>query len=182
MCGDLDSFQKLEPQDEGTIKVLELQDQDRNDFDKTLELVLNSLNLSESNLLLVNGTIGSRFDHTMLNMNLFLKYSLMAPERTNIVSVNKDSFQVIIPQGIQLELTLPDNISTGTGIGLIPLFGKVSNLKTKGLLWDLDGFLELQFGEFISTSNGIADWNHEKVLSIQNDGASFLLTLDRSHD
>jgi thiamine pyrophosphokinase len=64
----LDSFIGLETEDENKVTIQYLEDQNRNDFDKSMDKCiefLDDLNPALIHHILVCGTVGSRFDHTM---------------------------------------------------------------------------------------------------------------------
>lgn len=117
-------------------------------------------------------------------MNTLDKYSLNleSNDTVHLVSLNDHSIQIIVPSNCELELKVPSIVSRDTGIGLIPLFGTIENLTTQGLLWDVEEELRIEFGGFLSTSNGFNPENDDNVLTFKNQGNQFLLSLDLSND
>jgi thiamine pyrophosphokinase len=61
--------------------------------------------------------------------------------------------------------------SIGLSLGLLPVFGKVDGITTRGLKWNL-GNCSLEFGKLISSSNCLADSEEISVKEVAIDCSS----------
>ena len=148
-----------------------------------MDFCVENLTPTEQNHIIVAGTVGSRFDHTMLNLNLLQKWTHNVAENVYILGLNDHSLQILVPNKTHFELKMPKKVVSNSGIGVIPLFGKVENLETEGLMWQIDRDLEINFGGFLSSSNEFAVENLDRELRFKNYSENdFLLTFDRSND
>lgn len=129
VVGDLDSVNtQLLTNFSDKIQVIEEEDQDKNDFEKTLVLA-RSLNLKN---LLVVGFHGGELEHTINNLSVFKKFS----EEMNLVIYDLKRYGFFINDENILDLNEDEIIS------LIPQ-PKVK-LNTENLKWNLSNeYLEL---------------------------------------
>lgn len=128
--------------------------------------------------LILSGLLGSRFDHTMQNLNTLQKYAKSCLEKNiKIIAYEQSSILVFVPAVSELKVKLSEGISKETGVGLIPLYGEISNLSTKGLKWNARPSDRFSFGGVISSSNALEDASITQ-LDLQNLGTDFLLSLN----
>lgn len=181
IIGDLDSlssaaFNAATAADvDKEIQIIQNPCQNTTDFEKSIKYVLENFNDGagcggDNNCsdgsdgkvgpILVFGGLGGRFDHVCACIDVLVRYSSI-----KIWLIDQSSIAVICPVGDSRIIchndfdndfdnginTINANAIVPTSpCGLIPITG-ASQVKTKGLKWDIDGRLE--FGSLISTSN-----------------------------
>jgi thiamine pyrophosphokinase len=150
----LDNHQENIYYNEKNVKVEKSECQDTTDFEKAMDMT------AGDGAVVAIGAIGGRFDQTISCVNVLLKYQtreiyLVDGENLMFLLVqadtvgDKDNSKATGKYVIEL-----DHEYEGTHCGLIPFgpFGK-AQVETKGLKWDLNSLVPLQFGQLISTSN-----------------------------
>lgn len=171
IIGDLDSLSSAAfsasaaADDDKKIQIIQNPCQNTTDFEKSIKYVLENFNGggggdnncsgnngSDVGPILVFGGLGGRFDHVCACIDVLVRYSSM-----RIWLIDQSSIAVICPVGDSRIICDNGNgndtdnaILPTSPCGLIPVVGG-SQVKTKGLKWDMDGRLE--FGSLISTSN-----------------------------
>jgi len=159
IAGDLDSFTGTEAEKyyRGIdIPVIKLWDQERTDIDKTLTYLKDKLG-GDRHVVIWCNFDGSRVDHEFSNYNTLLKHS---DHFLSLVLVSQSSAITVIKKGdtiLSIDDCLVSTEKHQNYCGLIPLFGPVRNIETKGLKWDCGkDFSRFQFGRgMLSTSNEI---------------------------
>lgn len=155
IVGDFDSLPNPLPPGFAQVPRLNLQDQDRTDFDKALEA-------SSADIYLCAGFLDGRIDHTLACLDSLLRW----PSRRAFL-VSETDVVVLMPPQISLELPL------GTRISIYPL--KPASARSEGLRWPLDP-LDLAPGADISTSNEAEGGN----VFLSTDKPHLLLGLPRA--
>lgn len=143
--GDLDSINT-----QLQIKCIHIEDQDRCDYEKSMEY------LEENNLLptIIVGIGGGDLDHVLNNMSIFMSNS-----SGNLLYADPLYGTVLGPSHTQIKLSMSTKVSI---LGL-----PKAQLITKGLEWDLTG-QELSFPGFNSSLNRMReDLVHIEVLQGQ---------------
>ena len=151
VIGDLDSihqdvFEKFTKK--GT-EFLKVHEQEHNDIDKSFR------EIKRRNIkypIVVFGGFGGRMDQTIASLDASLRH----PE-LRIFFVDDSNFSTWFrpnDKGIITQKKFTTNV-----VGLLPVAGRVRNVKTKGLKWDCN--FPLEMGKFISSSNEIADSSNE---------------------
>lgn len=135
VIGDFDSISPLVCTAFGAEDVL-LEDQNRTDFEKSLEVV-------DAPFYLCIGFLGGRLDHELAAYNALSKN----PDKAAIL-VGEESFVFLAPERFSL------NLPKGTDIGLFPM--AQTRVQSSGLKWPLDG-IKLSPSTEISSSNKMAE-------------------------
>lgn len=133
VIGDFDSVSPLMCDAFGAEDVL-MEDQDRTDFEKALDVI-------DAPYILCLGFLGGRLDHELAAFNALAK----RPEKHAIL-IGEDSIAFLCPDRFRLELP------KGTDIGLFPM--SRTRAESEGLKWNLNG-LKLSPDGLISTSNKV---------------------------
>ena len=100
--------------------------------------------------ILIIGPFGGRIDQEMKSYDSLLSYH---NQFNRILLVNNQNIAYILDNSFHHLLYINNHIE-GPICGLIPIYGKVSNISTSGLKWNLNHH-ELEFGKLISSSNQI---------------------------
>ena len=149
VVGDLDSVTRETLdyfQTKGT-KIVDLSpDQDTTDLDKCYRVVQEHTDLwdRETDVLLILGGFGGKWDREMSNLHVMLKYSELSAILVGDASVAR----VLLPGASEIHL---DPEVEGPGCSLVPL-GQECLVTTEGLKWNLRK-QKLSFGHLVSTSN-----------------------------
>ncbi len=122
VIGDLDSFGKDELSESyPKEKLIYLPDQDRNDFEKTLDFA----RIKNYHKLIVFGIHGGEYEHSLNNWSVLSKFS----DIMNIVIYDLDRYGFCISRSSHIE-TIPNEI-----VSLIPK--GYAKINTSGLKWNL---------------------------------------------
>ncbi len=125
VIGDMDSASAVTIRNitAAGVPVIKQSSQDKNDLEKSLDYAL-SEKYTEINVI---GFTGKRFDHSLNNLSILLRYSV----KTNLKMFD-EKFRYYFVRG-KFELAC----SIGAVVSLIPM-PKASGVKTKGLKYPLD--------------------------------------------
>ena len=155
--------------------------QDTNDLDKALQVLTTrseesggSSSGTAVDRVVIYGAFGGRFDQEMASFAALYKW---APAfRWQLYLYSDETCAFLVPSEKDCEIRLPFtdayNLEGGDGesnnnnsvgqdcgegptCGLVPLGCRCESVVTSGLKWDLDGFLPLEFGGLVSTSNRV---------------------------
>lgn len=150
IIGDLDSFDIEENSDLfSKSKIMKIEDQESNDFEKILNFCLNY----ERHNLLILGMNGGDLEHTLNNQSIIQRYS----ELLNLCVFDGNRYGLMIFENIRFDC------KTGEIISIIPMnYAKISS---KNLKWELDNF-ELTYGHNEGARNHSVADNVE--ISLQN--------------
>ena len=150
IVGDLDSVSSslMTEWEALNVEVIRFDDQDSTDLDKCL----NWSCTDPCGTIAVVGMGGSRLDHLFGIFNSCYTYAKKHPLQ-KIVLLGADSVSLLLPPGVS-ELKFP-GFMKDAHCGLIPLFGEVLCVRTKGLRWELNDDVT-SFGNLFSTSNRLA--------------------------
>ncbi len=162
VLGDMDSIDPSAIRAFPGSRILKNPDQNRTDGEKALLFCL------ESGLesVYVLGALGGRTDHCLYNIGL-LRKERFAALRLRLLS---DSEEILL---VRRHIELHEKI--GTGISLMPVFGPVQGVSTRGLLYPLaDDLLEL--GGLSSISNRFS----QPSAVIDFPAGELLVLIDRS--
>lgn len=140
VIGDMDSFN---PSDDRSLKVIKDPDQYSNDLEKALGLATDK----EAGSVIVLGAIGRRVDQTLKNLSV-LKQFYNQFEELLFRDDYGDLKLIESPYSAELE--------AGTTVSLFPLSGKVTGIKTEGLMYPLENE---------ALENGVKDGSSNKVVS-----------------
>lgn len=158
VIGDLDTlkrknyFDKIDDE-----KKVYIEDQNHNDFDKTLNYVLEH----HYNNILVLGMHGGEFEHSLNNWSVFIRYS----KKMNLCIYESNRYGIPVDESINFHSNINEMIS------LIPQ--PIAELKSNGLKWDLNNeFLKL------GTKEGARNLAIDKTINIKLISGSYLLFLD----
>lgn len=139
IIGDCDSITEeiLNEFDSSTLHKIE--EQETTDGEKTLNYCLEN----GWNRVIVLGAFGGRIDHSLYNLELLKKYH--RPElKIRMINEREELFLIAGRTVIQGK--------KGRRISIMPVYGAVNNVTTKGLAWNLER-CRLNFGGFSSISN-----------------------------
>lgn len=167
IIGDLDSINK-EIQDyyeqHGT-KIIKDLNQDMNDLEKCLHFIQDNIQEKKNiEKILIYGAFGGRVDQMMAHFDTLKRWNHLP-----LVLLDDMNVAYLIKPNIQYQIVfneLKDHIE-GNSIGIIPLYGKIHEMTTTGLKWDLN-HQSLEFGELISSSNRLHEDNITRIVSIQS--------------
>lgn len=144
IIGDLDSYEPIDYK-EHKVEVILDRDQETNDLEKALEY-LKEQSIREVRIF---GATNMRLDHTLKNLSVLLRYRSTF-ELLHMVDIY--GYCYLLPQKFSAKFNV------GTVVSLLPLNGRVSGIKTKGLKYPLnDEFLE----------NGLRDGSSNEVITEQ---------------
>lgn len=195
IVGDLDSSKPevIKYYEDRGVKILQdKEDQDTNDFQKSIKWITNCLasnpfyshdenkdSIEHQNVekVVVLNPFGGRIDqtissmHTLCGSSELLKGSESDENNHGVDFILMDSFsimQCLLP-GINY-IRPATTIESFKGCGVIPLMGKWNHIKTKGLKWNMGNsdneFWSLEFGSgIISTSNEFTEEEIEIIVS-----------------
>ena len=152
IIGDLDSVTNEVSQyyRNNNTNVLYIDDQETNDFDKSLNhlIKLNSL----SSYIICFGIFGDRWDHEMQALNVIYKYYMDISNnigiKRDIILLSNENMVVMLNKGTHKVIC---SDFQGKICALVPLYGS-ANVTTDGLKWELNN-QKLSFGGLVSTSN-----------------------------
>ena len=144
--GDLDSLRSDARRfyESKGCQVIQDPDQDSNDLDKCFDILLNHNQKNENifkdeasqgiiSKVYIVGAVGSRFDHSMSNVNALYKYS---SEFDQVILVGVESFVMLLEPNV--EYSIKRNLAMeGRTCGLLPLGTMVESVTTSGLRWNL---------------------------------------------
>jgi len=138
------------------VPILKLANQDHTDIEKTLILFKKRYG-GDGNVVVWCNFDGTRMDHEFSNYNTLYAY---ADDFLSLFLLSQNSAVAIIPRGETTLLVADSMMTIGESkknyCGLIPIFGPVHNIETKGLKWNCGpGFSKFKFGSMVSTSNEI---------------------------
>lgn len=151
VIGDLDSINRevLEKFSKKGTEFVRVREQEHNDIDKSFrEIKRRNIN----HPIVVFGGFGGRMDQTIASLDASLRH----PE-LRIFFVDDSNFSTWIrpnDKGIITQKKWTNNI-----VGLLPIAGRVRNVKTRGLKWDCN--FPIEMGKFISSSNEISESANE---------------------
>jgi thiamine pyrophosphokinase len=137
IVGDLDSLEENTRSFYSGVKIIHVDDQDTNDFEKCIKLIHN-MPLDQ---ILAVGALGGRFDHQMANINTLYKYSTM-----NIYLMSNESIVFLLDPGKHRIFSCVNEIFK-TNCGLLPMKGDAV-VRTNGFKWDIGKFLEMMAQTF----------------------------------
>jgi thiamine pyrophosphokinase len=144
IIGDLDSYEPIDYK-EHKVEVILDANQETNDLEKALEY-LKEQSIKEVRIF---GATNMRLDHTLKNLSVLLRYHTVF-EYLELVDIYGYCF--VLPKKFSASYNL------GTVVSLLPINGRVSGIKTKGLKYPLnDEFLE----------NGLRDGSSNEVIAEQ---------------
>ena len=127
IIGDLDSLDSDVESFYSNVKIIRIDDQDSNDFEKCIQMISNNQEIEK---ILAIGALGGRFDHQMANINILYKYP-----RLKIFLISKESIVFLLDSGQHRIHSIVDD-TFKSNCGLIPI-GSAALVKTSGLEWDL---------------------------------------------
>ncbi|MEM1315582.1 MAG: thiamine diphosphokinase [Pseudomonadota bacterium] len=153
IVGDLDSLEDRAGWEALGVPVIEVEDQDLMDFEKSLALI-------EAPVVLAAGFLGARFDHSLASIHALLS----APERP-VVLVGEEDVVFLAPRLWRARL------ARGARVSIFPA-APVLALRSEGLEWPLSP-LALEAGVRIGTSNRAAA--AEVLVEFDGPGAAILL-------
>ncbi|MBT3293136.1 thiamine diphosphokinase [Candidatus Peregrinibacteria bacterium] len=133
VIGDLDSLENTNLVD---VELVKVSDQNYTDFEKALEHLLDKFEEID-----VYGATGGQLDHFMGNLSVAKKYK----DKVNIVFIEPEQYFFFMKGNTSLNNVLNKTIS------ILP-FPKIENIKSKGLLFELD-HTSLELGDIISVRN-----------------------------
>ncbi|KAI9350596.1 thiamine pyrophosphokinase [Zopfochytrium polystomum] len=102
--------------------------------------------------LVVLGSLGGRFDHTMASIHS----AFQIDSRRHVYLVSNDSIAMLLRPGSKHVIRCNLDVE-GPTCGIIPFGCAVALVRTTGLKWNLDHSMPLSFGTLVSTSNAFAD-------------------------
>merc|ERR1712070_37698 len=120
------------------------------------------LNNNHISTVYIVGAVGSRFDHSMSNINALYKYS---SDFDQLVLVGAESFVMLLEPYINYSIKRNLQVE-GRTCGLLPLGTTVHSITTTGLRWDLN---DDKLGFFNSKRIRIKDQKNKKI----DDGCLF---------
>lgn len=158
IIGDLDSVNINSIMSKSKdVKIIEKPSQDKNDFEKTLEFLINE---GKRNILIF-GFQGGELEHTLNNWSVLKKFA----KQLNIIILHNDRYAIPIYKSIEIELKANEIIS------IIPQ--ATCNIKTTGLRWELDNeTLELGIRE------GARNIAISEKVSIDLNSGEYLMFID----
>ncbi len=139
ILGDLDSLDTKTKAYFAASEIIKIADQDTTDGEKAVQYCI------EKGFKAINlfGALGKRVDHTVYNLGVLKKFDDQGVELTLI---SNDDI-VFLMRG-----TRTFTASPGTRISLLPVFGKVDNVSSEGLVYALQNE-SLELGNHSSLSN-----------------------------
>lgn len=161
IIGDLDSVPSDFEEHFPDSKVLKDPSQNTTDGEKALDYCVqhNYLDIT------IIGALGNRLDHTLYSISLLKNFS----HKTQCITIYSDDEKIFV---IDKSYVLKE--LKGARISLMPVFGKVTEVKTEGLKYPLAGET-LAFGRFSSISNII----DQEVASISLGSGDLLVIIQR---
>jgi len=159
IVGDLDSLRldvRTFYSSQGT-SIIEDIDQDYNDVDKSLKYAksyFDSLNDKSNIEIVIVGAFGGRFDQEIASIHSLYKWGSVF---YRIVLMDNENIACLLSPG-KHELLLIKGIE-GPTCGLLPIGGKVNDVSTKGLKWNLNN-QSLSLDGLVSSSNSIIGINN----------------------
>ena len=139
ILGDLDSLDTKTKAYFATSEIIEIADQDTTDGEKAVQYCMEK----GYQTIKLFGALGKRVDHTLYNLGILKKFDNQGVELTFF---SNDDI-VFLMSGTRTFTALP-----GTRISLLPVFGKVENVSSEGLLYALQNE-PLELGHRSSISN-----------------------------
>ncbi len=139
ILGDLDSLDSATKAHFAASKIIEITDQDSTDGEKAVQYCIEK-GFQSINLF---GALGKRVDHTLYNLGLLKKFD---NQGVDLTFISNDDIVFL------MSATRTFTASPGTRISLLPVFGKVENVTTKGLAYALQNE-SLELGRHSSISN-----------------------------
>ncbi len=139
ILGDLDSLDSALKSHFATSKIIEIRDQENTDGEKAVQYSIDN----GFQAIILFGAFGKRVDHTLYNLGILKKYH---DQDVDLTFISNDDIAFLISE------TRTFTASPGTRISLLPVFGKVENVTTKGLVYALQGE-PLELGRHSSISN-----------------------------
>lgn len=118
-------------------------EKDCTDMELCLEFSIELAKTINADEIIILGGLGSRFDHSLANINILVK-AVKNGVKASLVNENNKIY--IINKEIEITGKKGDLVS------LLPLTEKVLNVKTSGLYYELDG-KDLNFGVSLGVSN-----------------------------
>jgi thiamine pyrophosphokinase len=139
ILGDLDSLDAKTKAYFAASEIIEIEDQNTTDGEKAVQYCI------EKGFQAINlfGALGKRVDHTLYNLGMLKKFDDQGVELTLI---SNDDIAFLI-SGTRSFTAAP-----GTRISLLPVFGKVENVSSEGLVYALQNE-SLELGRHSSISN-----------------------------
>jgi len=159
IIGDMDSIDSNIAKNFDQEKFLKIEEQETNDGDKALRYCLQE-EIKEVHLL---GASGGRIDQFLANVELLYKFF---PQLKITLWTKFERLVVIEKEWVG---TLP----VGTTISLLPLFGEVKGIVTKGLVYALNG-QSLCLGK---TPSGVSNCSDEPIVNITIREGQLLLVI-----
>ena len=159
-------------------KKVALENNNYNDYEKSLKFISeNSSKFKDFSNLFVYGMMGSRFDHTINNLCLTLKYNEKECfQNCNIFAATED-YQVAFLRKGSYKIFAEKFHSKNHGVGVLSLLNVIDNMVTDGLKWNINKDLSLGILDVQSSSNEIV----KDYVTIQSD-KSFMFSLQIIHN
>ena len=179
IVGDLDSLRsdvRSYYSSQGTLIIQEV-DQDYNDVDKSLKYAksyYDSLNDNSNVVIVIVGAFGGRFDQEIASLHVLYKWNSVFHR---IVLMDNENMACLLSPG-KHDLLLIKGIE-GPTCGLLPVGGKVNNISTKGLKWNLNN-QSLSLDGLVSSSNHILGKVNSDNNDNTNDNDDYLVEIDTS--
>jgi thiamine pyrophosphokinase len=142
IIGDLDSITTdvIDFYNSKSVTILQDNNQNKNDFQKCVSHKC----ITPKQTIFVLGGLSGRLDHIMASLDILLQYSHL-----NIICTSLDSLAICLQPGAH---EIHVDSFQGPTCGFFPLHG-IAICSTKGLQWNVDDTMPLQFGGLVSTSN-----------------------------
>ncbi|MDZ7716700.1 MAG: thiamine diphosphokinase [Balneolaceae bacterium] len=140
VIGDMDSYS---PSLEDDFKIIEDPDQYSNDLEKALGLAADK----KAQNIMVLGAIGKRVDQTLKNISVLKQFN---KQFKNLIF--RDDYGDLK----LIESPFSADLEVGTTVSLFPLSGKVTGIKTEGLMYPLNNE---------TLENGVKDGSSNEVVS-----------------
>lgn len=121
--------------------------------------------------IIIGGFNGTRVDHELALFHAMLSFSKFDEDQEAFPTANID-YRVILINNHNTSFFLKKGKNTiaplyqeGKTCGLFPIGGKVSQVESKGLNWDIPSGSPLEYGKFISSSNFIVNYEEVSVVT-----------------
>lgn len=163
IIGDFDSISSETLKYFSKVKKIKIDDQNTTDGEKVISYCFSQKKAKNVNVL---GAFGKRLDHGLYNLSLMKTFLRKGPA---LWFFNETEKIFIITESTVIHEPI------GTRISLIPIFGRVNIVSTRGLEWDL-GKSSLEFGYFSSISNRMK----ESHVEIMIESGQLLVIIDQS--
>jgi len=139
ILGDLDSLDSKTKVHFAASEIIEIADQDTTDGEKAVQYCIEK----GFQKITMFGALGKRVDHTLYNLGILKKFN---GQGVDLTLISNDDI-VFLMSG-----TRTFTASPGTRISLLPVFGRVENVSSEGLVYALQNEA-LELGHHSSISN-----------------------------